>query len=58
MNDSNLVQSFYKHEKPDILDCLTILGEDIGTPPDTVNKILDLLPKNTWTNKNLSFCGW
>lgn len=42
--------------KPDILQCLANLSNDeVFTPPDVVNKMLDLLPTEVWSNPNLKF---
>lgn len=42
--------------KPDILDCISNLSSDeVFTPPSIVNAILDLLPKDVWTNSTLKF---
>lgn len=41
---------------PDVLTCLSNLSNDeVFTPPQLVNKILDELPKNIWLNKNIKF---
>lgn len=41
---------------PDILDCIANLSNDeVFTPPVLVNKILDLLPADVWTNPNLKW---
>lgn len=46
---------FHRH-KPDILDCIANLSNDeVFTPPAVVNKMLDLLPPEVWTNPNLRF---
>ena len=40
--------------KPDILDCISNLSSDeVFTPPEMVNRVLDLLPANVWSNPNL-----
>ena len=47
---------FLKNYNPDILNCLANLSNDeVFTPPNTVNKILDTLPKEIWKNKNIKF---
>lgn len=39
---------------PDVLSCLANLSNDeVFTPPDLVNSILDLLPDNIWNDKKL-----
>ncbi len=39
---------------PDVLSCLANLSSDeVFTPPQLVNKILDLLPKEIWSDKNI-----
>ncbi len=41
---------------PDILACLASLSNDeIFTPPNVVNEMLDLLPSELWINKNAKF---
>jgi len=41
---------------PDVLSCLANLSNDeVFTPPSLVNDILDLLPKELWSNQNARF---
>lgn len=41
---------------PDVLICLANLSNDeVFTPPKLVNEILDLLPKDIWSDKNATF---
>ncbi len=41
---------------PDILNCLANLSNDeVFTPPNIVNDMLDLLPKDLWTNPDATF---
>src|SRR4030066_1089541 len=41
---------------PDVLTCLANLSSDeVFTPPRLANQILDLLPKEIWSNKNAKF---
>ena len=41
---------------PDVLTCLANLSSDeVFTPPKLVNEILDLLPKEIWSDKNARF---
>lgn len=41
---------------PDVLTCLANLSNDeVFTPPNLVNQILDLLPTDIWSNKNATF---
>lgn len=41
---------------PDVLSCLANLSNDeVFTPPALVNDILDLLPKELWSNPNAKF---
>ena len=41
---------------PDVLSCLANLSNDeVFTPPNLVNQILDLLPQELWTNKEAKF---
>src|ERR1035437_5554059 len=49
----NLINISYN---PDVLTCLANLSNDeVFTPPSLVNNILDLLPKELWKVKNVSF---
>ena len=39
---------------PDILDCIANLSSDeVFTPPDVANQVLDLLPKELWSDPNI-----
>ncbi len=41
---------------PDVLTCLANLSSDeVFTPPQLANQILDLLPKEIWSDKNTKF---
>jgi site-specific DNA-methyltransferase (adenine-specific) len=41
---------------PDVLSCLANLSNDeVFTPPNLANQMLDLLPAELWTNKNTKF---
>lgn len=41
---------------PDVLNCLANLSSDeVFTPPAMANRILDLLPKEIWTDKSATF---
>ncbi len=41
---------------PDVLTCLANLSNDeVFTPPRLVNEMLDLLPKEFWSDKNVTF---
>ena len=41
---------------PDVLSCLANLSNDeVFTPPNLANQILDLLPAEMWSNKNAKF---
>jgi site-specific DNA-methyltransferase (adenine-specific) len=45
-----------KNRNPDILDCLANFSSDeVPTPPDRANEVLDLLPKEVWENENLKW---
>ena len=45
-----------KNHNPDILSCLANLSNDeVFTPPDVANRILDLFPKEFWSNPKISF---
>jgi site-specific DNA-methyltransferase (adenine-specific) len=48
--------SIINNYNPDVLTCLANLSNDeVFTPPQMVNQILDLLPKETWSNKDIRF---
>ncbi|MEI6822156.1 MAG: Eco57I restriction-modification methylase domain-containing protein [Bacteroidota bacterium] len=48
-----MIQTNYN---PDVLSCLANLSNDeVFTPPNLTNQILDLLPKELWENKNAKF---
>ena len=52
----NLSQYYRERHQPDILDCIANLSSDeVFTPPELADKILDLLPSEVWHNKNLTF---
>jgi len=39
---------------PDILDCIANLSSDeVFTPPDVANQVLDLLPIEIWSNPDI-----
>jgi site-specific DNA-methyltransferase (adenine-specific) len=43
-----------KAHVPDILDCIANLSSDeVFTPPDVANQVLDLLPKEIWSNPDI-----
>jgi site-specific DNA-methyltransferase (adenine-specific) len=45
-----------KDYNPDVLTCLANLSSDeVFTPPQLANQILDLLPKEIWSDKNARF---
>lgn len=51
-----LVNNLFKKRMPDILECIANLSSDeVFTPPQLANSILDLLPKEVWHNKELTF---
>jgi len=54
-----LKNNFYKElnkNNPDILNCLANLSNDeVFTPPSTVIKMLNVLPKKIWSNENSKF---
>ena len=53
LNDLRQLQVSYN---PDVLSCLANLSSDeVFTPPEVVNQMLDLLPEDVWKNKNLKF---
>lgn len=48
-----MIQTSYN---PDVLSCLANLSNDeVFTPPNLANQILDLLPNSIWSNKNAKF---
>lgn len=48
--------SEYENHNPDVLSCLASLSNDeVFTPPEIVNRILDLLPTNLWSNPDVTF---
>lgn len=48
-----MIQTNYN---PDVLTCLANLSNDeVFTPPNLVNDILDLLPKELWSNPEIKF---
>lgn len=48
--------SGYENHNPDVLSCLASLSNDeVFTPPTIVNKMLDLLPKNIWSDSSATF---
>ena len=50
---SNLFEAAYN---PDVLSCLANLSNDeVFTPPEIANQILDLLPKELWSDPNARF---
>tara|TARA_B000000565_G_C23777801_1_gene374721 strand:- start:949 stop:2469 length:1521 start_codon:yes stop_codon:yes gene_type:complete len=47
---------FNVNYNPDVLTCLANLSNDeVFTPPDVANKMLDQLPKELWIDKNTTF---
>lgn len=45
-----------KNYNPDVLSCLANLSNDeVFTPPELANQILDLLPPYIWSNKEITF---
>lgn len=50
---SSLFETTYN---PDVLSCLANLSNDeVFTPPEIVNQILDMLPKDLWSDPNTKF---
>ena len=48
---TNLLETVYK---PDVLSCLSDLSNDeVFTPPELANAMLDLLPNEIWSNPNI-----
>lgn len=49
----NLFNAVYN---PDVLSCLANLSNDeVFTPPDTVNQMLDMLPQELFRNPDTTF---
>ena len=47
---------YSKTYNPDVLNCLANLSNDeVFTPPEIANKILDMLPRELFSNKNTTF---
>lgn len=47
---------FKVNYNPDVLSCLANLSNDeVFTPPNLVNDILDMLPEELWRDKNVTF---
>ena len=45
-----------KNRNPDILDCLANFSSDeVPTPPDRANEVLDLLPASVWEDQTLKW---
>jgi site-specific DNA-methyltransferase (adenine-specific) len=41
---------------PDVLSCIPNLSNDeVFTPPDVVNQMLDMLPHKLWSDKSVTF---
>ena len=50
------MSSISKSYNPDVLTCLANLSNDeVFTPPLIANKMLDLLPQEIWSDKNIRF---
>lgn len=50
---SSLYQSTYN---PDVLECLANLSSDeVFTPPDVANEMLDLLPQELFSDPSITF---
>ena len=49
--------NFYNNMyNPDVLSCLSNLSNDeVFTPPEVANKMLDMLPEEIWHDKNATF---
>ena len=57
MTNSNNLQKMTKvNYNPDVLTCLANLSNDeVFTPPELVNQMLNLLPNDIWQNKEIRF---
>ena len=48
-----MLNSFHN---PDVLTCLAHLSSDeVFTPPNIANEMLDTLPNEIWSDKNITF---
>lgn len=53
---NNISSSITLNYNPDVLTCLANLSNDeVFTPPELVNQILDLLPNEIWKDKTVKF---
>ena len=53
---SLLLENFTHGQKADVLKCLANLSnEEVFTPPDVANQMLDLLPNELWSDPNATF---
>ena len=51
--DKNLFDNVYN---PDVLSCLANLSNDeVFTPPEVVNQMLDMLPQELFRNPDITF---
>lgn len=47
---------FKSNYNPDVLSCIANLSSDeVFTPPQLANRMLDLLPDELWSDKNATF---
>ncbi|MDR1871868.1 MAG: Eco57I restriction-modification methylase domain-containing protein [Deltaproteobacteria bacterium] len=47
---------FHKNYNPDVLNCLANLSNDeVFTPPEIANKVLDILPQEIFSDKTITF---
>lgn len=50
---SNLFEATYN---PDVLSCIANLSNDeVFTPPELANQMLDVLPDEIWSDPNVTF---
>ena len=50
------MSNIYKNYNPDILETIANLSNDeVFTPPKVAREMLDMLPKEVWSNPNLTF---
>ena len=50
---NSLFESTYN---PDVLSCIANLSNDeVFTPPEIANQVLDMLPNELWSNPNATF---
>ena len=51
------MSSLFEHAyNPDVLSCIANLSNDeVFTPPEIANQVLDMLPQDLWSNPDAKF---